>query len=47
MSGPATTAKPFPAPVWAAVGLAVAVSWIRTFIPALRTEQWGWMLLAF
>jgi hypothetical protein len=29
------------------VGLAVAVSWIRTFIQALRTEQWGWILLAF
>jgi hypothetical protein len=38
--------SPFPPPFWAAVGLAVAVSWLRTFVPALRTELWGWILLA-
>ena len=47
MSTPQRQRNAFPPPFWAAVGLAVAVSWIRTFIPALRTEQWGWILLAF
>ena len=43
MSTPQGQRTPLPRPFWAAAGLAVAVSWIRAFIPALRAEQWEWL----
>jgi uncharacterized membrane protein len=43
MSTPQGQRSPIPPPVLIAVGVGAAVSLIRAFIPALRTEQWEWL----
>jgi uncharacterized membrane protein len=47
MSSAQRQRMPLPPPVLVAAGVAAAVSLIRAFIPALRTEPWDWILLAF
>lgn len=43
MSSPQRRRALFPPAVLIAVGVGAAVSLVRTFIPALRTEQWEWL----
>jgi hypothetical protein len=43
MSTPQRQRTPIPTPGLIAVGVGGAVSSIRAFIPALRTEQWEWL----
>ncbi|SDL97746.1 hypothetical protein [Arthrobacter sp. ok362] len=47
MASPQRERIPLPLPVLAAVGVAAAVSLTRALVPALRTEQWDWIHLAF